>query len=123
MEVLRIICQLKTKEDYRNEELRNKDLQNFHSSPVITTIIKLWKKMKQTEHAVCLGVELTTHLHIVPRSRMVGLYLHSLICLIKHRDNFAVLCIHLRSADAIALRAPKSFCLIQRRFKFDSHRI
>jgi hypothetical protein len=27
------------------------------------------------------GVKLTTHLHLVPRSRMVELYLHSPICL------------------------------------------
>jgi hypothetical protein len=27
-----------------------------------------------------LGLKLTTHLHLVPRSRMVELYLHSLIC-------------------------------------------
>jgi hypothetical protein len=41
-------------------------------------------------------VKLTTHLHLVPRSRMVELYLHSPICLhgivrkyiLKYRDNF-----------------------------------
>jgi hypothetical protein len=39
------------------------------------------------------GVKVTTHLHLVPRLRMVGLYLQSLLCLhgimlelIKHRD-------------------------------------
>jgi hypothetical protein len=31
--------------------------------------------------AFSLGVKLTTHLHLLPRSRMVELYLHSLICL------------------------------------------
>jgi hypothetical protein len=43
-------------------------------------------------------MKLTTHLHLVPRSRMVELYLHSKICLhgvvpnyiIKYRDNFAL---------------------------------
>jgi hypothetical protein len=43
-----------------------------------------------------MGVKLTTHLHLVPRSRKVELYLHSPICfhgivLIKHRgDNFII---------------------------------
>jgi hypothetical protein len=39
------------------------------------------------------GVKLTTHLHLVPRSRLVELYLHSptrfhVVVLIKHRNNF-----------------------------------
>jgi hypothetical protein len=34
------------------------------------------------------GVKLTTHLHLVPRSRMLEIYLHSLLCFFKHRDNF-----------------------------------
>jgi hypothetical protein len=35
------------------------------------------------------GMKLTTHLHLVPRSRTVELYFHS--PLIKHADNFTVL--------------------------------
>jgi hypothetical protein len=31
--------------------------------------------------ALSPGVKLTIHLHLVPRSRMVGLYLHCPICL------------------------------------------
>jgi hypothetical protein len=44
------------------------------------------------------GVKLTTHLHPVPRSRMVDIYFHSPIyihgVLFKHRDNFTFIFIH-----------------------------
>jgi hypothetical protein len=45
------------------------------------------------------GEKLTTHLHLVPRSRMMELYLHSPFtsrCLLKPRDNFTFYysCLH-----------------------------
>jgi hypothetical protein len=44
------------------------------------------------------GVKLTTHLHLVPRSRMVELYLHSPICL-----HGVVLIKHLAEEDIISM--------------------
>jgi hypothetical protein len=43
------------------------------------------------EGKAVVGVKLTTHLHLMPRSRMMELYLHSarvLNYIIKYRDNF-----------------------------------
>jgi hypothetical protein len=48
-------------------------MEELHRSPVFRSELKELSQVR--------GVRLTTHLHLVPRSRLVELYLHSLICL------------------------------------------